>query len=111
MLGIKSEMNCKIIFFLSVCTQLLTSSYDDEALNMYLQLIDKCINHEVSYTSKTNESQFDNQQIISVCTQLLTSSYDDKALNMYLQLIDKCINHEVSYRVRMMTRLSTCTSS
>lgn len=29
-----------------VCTQLLTSPYDDEGLNMYLQLIDKCINHE-----------------------------------------------------------------
>lgn len=29
-----------------VCTQLLTSTYDDEGLNMYLQLIDKCINHE-----------------------------------------------------------------
>ena len=30
---------------------------------MYLQLIDKCINHEVICTSKTNESQYDNQQI------------------------------------------------
>ena len=56
------------IFYFSVCTQLLTSSYDDEALNMYLQLLDKCINHEVSYTSKTNESQY------------------NEALNMYLQL-------------------------
>ena len=34
-------------FYLTVCTQLLTSTYDDEGLNMYLQLIDKCINHEV----------------------------------------------------------------
>lgn len=29
-----------------VSTQLLASPYDDEGLNMYLQLIDKCINHE-----------------------------------------------------------------
>lgn len=30
-----------------VCTQLMLSSpYDDEGLNMYLQLIEKCINHE-----------------------------------------------------------------
>ena len=26
---------------------MLASPYDDEGLNMYLQLIDKCINHEV----------------------------------------------------------------
>ncbi|KAL3874918.1 hypothetical protein ACJMK2_037870 [Sinanodonta woodiana] len=29
-----------------VCTQLLTSRYDEECFNMYLQLVDKCINHE-----------------------------------------------------------------
>ena len=46
------------LFVFSVYSQLmLASPYDDEGLNMYLQLIDKCINHEVppfSYLQSAN---------------------------------------------------------
>lgn len=35
-------------FFFPVCTQLLVSRPDEENISSYLQLIDKCLIHEVS---------------------------------------------------------------
>lgn len=41
----------------SVCTQLLVSRSDEDNISCYLQLIDKCLNHEVSSTlGRTTES-------------------------------------------------------
>lgn len=36
------------LFFFPVCTQLLVSRPDEENISSYLQLIDKCLIHEVS---------------------------------------------------------------
>lgn len=35
----------------SVCTQLLVSRPDEENINCYLQLIEKCLTHEVNISS------------------------------------------------------------
>lgn len=39
---------CFFVFFFSVCTQLLVSRPDEENINCYLQLIEKCLTHEVN---------------------------------------------------------------
>lgn len=39
-------------FFFPVCTQLLVSRPDEENISSYLQLIDKCLIHEVSGSSQ-----------------------------------------------------------
>ena len=52
---------------LSVCTQLLVASRpDDECFNLYIQLIDKCINHEVRYFYGKQESKRTNQLYCSI---------------------------------------------
>lgn len=37
-----------LFFLITVCTQLLVSRPDEENISSYLQLIDKCLIHEVS---------------------------------------------------------------
>lgn len=38
-----------LFFKFTVCTQLLVSRPDEENISSYLQLIDKCLIHEVSH--------------------------------------------------------------
>lgn len=40
------------VSLLSVCTQLLVSRPDEENINCYLQLIEKCLTHEVNILQK-----------------------------------------------------------
>lgn len=46
-LGVPIPISLLFCFFL-VCTQLLVSRPDEENISSYLQLIDKCLIHEVS---------------------------------------------------------------